>query len=409
MSITNVLRENNVITLLYCNHSKCASDFLTAVKEIINLGYKDIIVKSSATSVFPNACVPISGIINHYKSQGIDFLFEIDSSNYLVKCGLISPFVKSRDELHAEHLPFDKIFLYESSGQVADITQAFIDSISHQSVCEAGVLSGLTWCINEVMDNVLVHSHQTFGLVMAQYHPTTKHIAFCIYDCGKGIYYTLKDTDHHPTTELDAISLSLQEGVGDGKGQGNGLFGLYQIVHENHGRLSVTSGSSSIMLQEDGAIKKFEFIPCISRENKGTIVDFQLDLNQPIDIKKAFHSIGGFDGFDIRIDNMYNDDDLLVYDIFANGQGTATRAAGEYLRNDIENILKRTETSIILDFGSVKTVSSSFIDELIAKMVLDLGFVLFNSRIRITNMTEEVRYLCERSLYMRIHDAWSAR
>ena len=126
-------------------------------------------------------------------------------------------------------------------------------------------------------------------------------------------------------------------------------------------------------------------------------------------MQKAFQSIGGFDEFDIRINNMLDDDDYIVYDISANGQGTATREAGEYIRNDIENILKRTESGIILDFANVRAVSSSFIDELISKLVLDLGFIQFNTLIRITNMVTDIRYLCERSLYMRIHDTWKMR
>lgn len=160
------------------------------------------------------------------------------------------------------------------------------------------------------------------------------------------------------------------------------------------------------MLTKEGEIKKFEHIPFISYENKGTVVDFQLDLNKSIDIKKVFSSIGGFDGFDIRIDNMLDDANNLIYDVFENGQGTATREAGEYLRTDIENILRRQRSVIVLDFKNVKAVSSSFIDELVAKLVLDLGFITFNAAIRLANMTDDIAYLCERSLYMRIHDSW---
>ena len=407
--IQNVVRDNNVITIKECNHPKCVSDFLRVLKDAIYREYKEIVIESEASLIFPNACVPIVGIIHHFMQTGVNFNFNISAESYLSKCGFMSPYKKEREELQKEKFPFDKIFYYETSGQVADITQAYIDAISHQSVCEQGVLSGLSWCINEVMDNVLTHSESGYGLVMAQYHALTKHVVFCIYDSGIGIHKSLCNSPHHPRTEIDAISISMQEGVGDGKGQGNGLFGLYQIVHENQGRLTITSGASSIMIQKDGEIGKFEFIPFIDFNHKGTIVDFQLDLNKPIDIKKAFNSIGGFDGFDIRIDNMIEENDFIHYDIFENSQGTATRQAGEYIRNDIENILKRVQNGIVLDFQNVKNVSSSFIDELIAKMVLDLGFVSFNNSIRLMGMTSEIKFLCERSLYMRVHDSWKER
>ena len=161
-----------------------------------------------------------------------------------------------------------------------------------------------------------------------------------------------------------------------------------------------------MMLQEDGTLNKFEHVPFISYGNRGTIIDFQLDLNKDIDIKRLFSSIGGFDGFDIRIDDMLDDNDCIRYDVFENAQGTATREAGEHLRNDVENILKRNSSKVILDFTQVHTVSSSFIDEFVAKMFLDLGFLNFNALISLKNMNESVSFLCQRSLYMRIYETW---
>ena len=82
---------------------------------------------------------------------------------------------------------------------------------------------------------------------MAQYHPQTKHIAVCVYDYGIGIYNSLKSSKHQPKTNSDAISLAIQEGVGDGQGQGNGLYGLYEIIQNNNGSLTITSGNASLM------------------------------------------------------------------------------------------------------------------------------------------------------------------
>ena len=163
------------------------------------------------------------------------------------------------------------------------------------------------------------------------------------------------------------------------------------------------------MLLDDGCISKYERLPFISYGSKSTTVDFQIDLNNPVNLDRVFKSIGGFDGFDIRIDDMLNESGHLEYDVFKNGQGTATREAGMYLRNDIENILRREKTKIILDFSNVRTVSSSFIDELIAKLVLEIGFVNFNDLIQIKGMNSDVKLLCERSLYMRIFEEWKKK
>ena len=105
-----------------------------------------------------------------------------------------------------------------------------------------------------------------------------------------------------------------------------------------------------------------------------------MDLSKKIDIKSALKSIGGIDGFDIRIDNMWQEsDNCYLYDVFDNCSGTGTREAGRELRNDVINILTKTHEPIILDFSNVKACSSSFIDEFLGKMILDLGIIKFNA------------------------------
>ena len=243
---------------------------------------------------------------------------------------------------------------------------------------------------------------------MAQYHQAKKTIAICVYDSGIGIYKSLRKSKHKPKNQTDAISLAIQEGVGDGKGQGNGLFGLYQVVRENKGAFSITSGRASIMWTQQQEMKKYDNLPILSRDFYSTSIDFRLNLCNATNIQTAFGSIGGFDGFDIRIDNMIQDD-TYVYDVFKNNMGTATRESGEFLRNDVLNTLTRINERIVLDFTGVKTVSSSFADEFIAKLVVRLGFVQFTQLVKLVNVNNDVKFLIERSLYMRIAKEWKDR
>lgn len=405
----NVSRNGNHITIHKMNHPSCVSSFLHSLQRGIRSKHKSFIIEWTNGVVYPDACVPIAGIIAYYKENfQIGFEYIIPHNSYLEHCAFQSPLAMSGEDIAKEHSPFDKIFRYSTSEQVAALTQAYVDSISRQTECAEGVLTGLIWCLNEVIDNVLLHSEATHGFVMAQYHQLQNSIAICVYDSGIGIYNSLRKSSHRPGNAVDAISLAIQEGVGDGKGQGNGLYGLYQIVRENNGSLTITSGSGSAMWTSHGTMKKFENIPYISNEFNSTAIDYRLNLNHNIDIQKAFRTLGGFDGFDIRIDGMIQDDDSLMYDIFSNSAGTATRESGEFLRNDIINTITRTNSRITLDFSGVKTVSSSFIDELIAKMIMRLGIINFNQLVRIINMNDNVRFLCERSVYMRIHDEWEA-
>ena len=401
-----VRRTDNILRFRRLDHTKCVTDFLYGIKKVIREGNKEVILEGSPSAIFPNALLPICGIIEHYKSVGLSFVDHVES-DYISQCGFFEPFDMSVAQIQADTNPFGKIFRFNSDQQVDAIAQAYTDTLSRKHVCEEGVINGIQWCISEIMDNVLIHSENNYGLIMAQIHPKSNHIAFCIYDAGIGIYKTLSSSKHKPSSELDALSLAIQEGVGDGKGQGNGMYGLYQIVRHNKGRLTITSGKSSLMMKGDGEIQKFDDIPCIDNNHCSTTVDFQLDLNRKINIQDAFRTIGGDTTFDFRIDDMLSETDEDVhYSILKNAQGTATRQSGLALRNDIINTLHRTNRRIILDFDGIKNVSSSFIDEVIAKLIIEFGVVEFTQAFLISNVNENIRYLCNRSIYMRIHDEW---
>lgn len=411
--IQSVVAENNTIEIKRLLHPMCVSQFIKCVNNRINRGYDNITITCTAKTFYPNACVPIAGIIQYYIQRGITFTFDFDRNSYLNTCRLANPFSFSdEDDLDTAYaFPLDKIYKFNSSLQVAKLSQSYVDTLSSLCECETGVLDSISWCINEVMDNVLTHSECSEGYVMAQLHPKTNHIAFCVYDSGIGIFNSLSNSKHHPRKEIDALTLAIQEGVGDGKGQGNGLFGLYESVLKNSGRLSLTSGKSSIMLTEGGSINKYEHVPLLSNDAKQTIVDFQINLNKQIDFKTIFSSItSNYELFDPRIDNMLSEtDEFLHYDVFEHSKGTGTRDAGRLLRNDVINTLRRENRVMILDFSHVQAVSSSFIDEFVAKLVLRMGFVTFNKLIRISQMNESITFLCERSLYMRIAEAWENR
>lgn len=402
-------RSDNVLTIQNMDRPLCVGDFIRIMYDGIKRGYSEFYVneKQPGLLTYPNTAAPIAGLIDYYKEKGVTFRFNISPSDYLYTCGFSQPYYLSAREITELNNPFDKIIKYDDSSQVAAFTQKCVDSISQMVVCNTGIFESLIWCINEVMDNVLVHSGCNCGYVMAQLHTTNKHIAICVSDNGIGVYNSLKMSKHHPNRALDAISLAIQEGIGDGKGQGNGLFGLLRIIQSNQGRLELKSGPASLTINEHQELGKYDKHPYLSRNNQGTIVDFQMDLNKPVDISSAFSSIGGFDGFDIRLDEMLQENNTLLYNVFDNCHGTATRESGKVLRTDIVNTINRTHHSIILDFANVETVSSSFIDELIAKMVLSYGIVRFNQIVTIANMNETVKFLCERSVYMRIYDEWT--
>lgn len=182
----------------------CVNDFIRCMKMARNYCKKideeniTVVCLCAREHIFPDACVPISAIIQEYPGiYGIDVKVVILNNSYLKFCEFQNPLNLPPEEIASSRSILNKIFVYEADGdvsqQAAAINQAFVDCISRTVECEDGVLKGLLWCIYEIMDNVLIHSHSKRGYVMAQYHKSRKRLAICVYDCGIGIYQSLLD------------------------------------------------------------------------------------------------------------------------------------------------------------------------------------------------------------------------
>ncbi len=417
-SFENVRVNGNIIYIYRMKNQYCVSDFIRAMQKAIryinrkNVEDKRIYVDCTAVvgRIFPDACVPISALIQEYRSlYSLEIYVTVKEHSYLEKICFAAPLNLNEDEILSACDPFDRIFIYEykegGSPQAAAINQTIVNKLSSTALCEEGVLKGLNWCVYEIMDNVLIHSTSKHGYIMAQYHNKTNRIAICIYDYGIGIRDSLIAGGVYSDDEISSIELALQEGVGDGQGQGNGLFGLSQIVSENGGRLAISTGESTLMFNNKEKTS-WSNNPVIDENHKSTTVDFQLDLNKKTDIKKALKSIGDFDDFDIRIEDMKQENgDELVYKVAQNAKDLGTRPAGKAVRLDVLNTIIRTKEPITLDFSEIEIVGSSFIDEFIGVMYIELGSVKFNQLINIVNMNKDVVHLSNRAIAMRIKQA----
>jgi hypothetical protein len=243
-------------------HPKDVSSFIKAVHFGKKAGFEEFNVDFSKTkTAYPNASVPIAGLIDYYNYNGVP-IREIGQSSIVNAIHLLDPIsLKSEDELSSMN-SLNKIFKFTDSNHVFWLVNAMLEELNSSDKFEKGVLEGLEWCLNEVMDNVIQHSDSNCGFVMGQIHKSTKHVAFTIFDAGRGIYNSLKNSIHNPRNPIDALTLSLQEGVTRDKkvGQGNGMYGLRRIIEHNEGRLTLTSNSASYFLKGDQA-ETFNRIP----------------------------------------------------------------------------------------------------------------------------------------------------
>ena len=261
-------------------------------------------------------------------------------------------------------------------------------------------LEAFKWCLDEVMGNVFDHSQACEGFAMVQVHPESKRLAVCIADTGIGIYGSLFQSVHKPKSPVDAITLAVQEGITRDKttNQGNGLWGLLEIIKDNSGSLNITSGSGSLLIRNNES-KPFSKLPFIDKNHQGTIIDFQIDASQDIDIKAA---LGGYKPVNLFLENLENDTGEHCILIKDHTSGTGTRIAAEKVRTFVINVINMGASPVILDFSGIAIISSSFADEFIGKLVVMYGFYGFQSIIRIKNMNEVSQAILHRSVAQRM-------
>lgn len=156
------------------NHPSCVTSFIRCVNKAIKKKKNQINIHCNCEkdSIFPDACVPIAALMQNYQRFcNVKFNLKLPKDSYLAKCYFCEPLFLQPEQLKKCKNPFDKVLVFSSGDgyedQIAELTQRFIDFISRETDCEVGVIDSLIWCINEVMDNVLVHSTENTGYIMA--------------------------------------------------------------------------------------------------------------------------------------------------------------------------------------------------------------------------------------------------
>ena len=400
-----ITRDNNVITISSLQNSDCVNQFI----KVIHHGYKkamyeDFTIRfgNSIQGIYPNAVVPISGLIDFFRREK---KLSIEGKSYDANLqAILTPYELPINKENLSHA-LNKIWKFQNGGDVYEIQTAIINELRRTDIFAPGVLEGIEWSINEIMDNVLNHSQSPCGFIMGQLHKNSKHVAFTIYDAGIGIYNSLKDSIHAPRKNADALTMCIKAGVTRDKkvGQGNGMNGLFSLVKEGNGRLVITSSRDSYeYIDGKGNIKEnAHYYP--SNQCHSTTIDFQLDYSQNISIEKVLT----FQGKTFEFTNLYseelkNERGELVFRITDMAEGTGTRDSAIRLKNEIVNLISAKSQIAVLDFEGVSVATSSFIDELVAKLLVELGLFQFNQRIKLTNMSKLLQQTLQKSVIQRI-------
>ena len=120
---------------------------------------------------------------------------------------------------------------------------------------------------------------------------------------------------------------------------------------------------------------------------------------QTIDIGAA---LGGTKPTNLRMESLETDagdHQILIRDV---AHGTGTRRSGQQDRTFVQNVFNEGAPRIILDFSDVGMISSSFADEVIGKLVAELGFSEFCNRVHVQNVNNTIQPLIDRAVAQRL-------
>lgn len=262
-----------------------------------------------------------------------------------------------------------------------------MEALRDNVVCQEGVIDTINWCLYEVMDNVFQHSRADNGFVMMKINRDTRRCAITVGDTGIGIQKSLASTRAAGLEILTdpgrSIDHSLQQGVTSkgGQNQGNGLFGLRRAVELNGGRLSIRSGYGKWDLLGSGAVewRTDRKVPLIDIEDhQSTLVDWRLDCANRVRIDEA---LGGRRQSSEFLESIEDGDGIHRVSVREIEESLGSRKLGREIRTRLENYLHGGARFVILDFSGVGVVSSSFADEVLAKLAVEMGELEYRRRV----------------------------
>ena len=388
----------NGISTLVLTGTIDPNEFVAQFKALVEAGCKSVLLDfQEVGGLFPNINVPMAATVHYYKAQGIEVTYTDESKNPIIP-SIINPIediASSRAVLSRVH-QFDA----DSPQSVKISVDTIMDYVQREVEFATGSLESIVLCMNEIMDNVANHSGESVGFFEVQLHRKSKRLVICIADTGIGIRKSFTQRQRKNTgSDEEAIILAMEKFTRDAKTfAGNGLWMLNRLVRAGKGTLAVGSNKGLVEI-------KGEYPPHSSRQrfpigNGDTVVDFQISYGQQIDINRAIGQLPEVD-FSWKIYDQKMGKYVLRVASETRGY---TRKAGAEMYNKTMNYLRVIPGYIEIDFSSIGLISASFADEFIGKLVRNLGFIQFNSLIRIINMEQPVAAQLERAVNERLNE-----
>jgi STAS-like domain of unknown function (DUF4325) len=380
--------------------SSDVSSLIYACRKAQEMGARLHLGLSNTQGIFPNGAVPMAVALQYFKRAGLQVVTDMPNAD-VVRTHFLDPRPVTARELNDSPIK-NIVWRYHEDREAIALTEAFVRLLEENVVCSTGVLDALNWCLFEIMDNVAQHSHADSGYAMFQMHYQSKWCAVTVSDDGIGIYNSFMEGKvYGPKDEYEALMLAVQEKVtSKPKNMGNGLFGLMRVVGLNGGKLEIRSGRGRLVYRDQRLSGDYrQSTPVLDpNEHRGTTVDWQLDVGKEVSLVKAL----GMPYPNLRLEALEDDTGEHRVKVSEFEEGLGTRRSAEQARIRLQNYLSEGAPRIVLDFEGVNVVSSSFADEVLGKLALQMGLVQFINRFRLDHMTDTVEAIVNRAIQQRV-------
>ncbi len=364
---------------------------------------------SDVRRVYPNGVVLFAATLDFLRSttsQRITVRLPHDSRLKTIE----SPLTIDKFDPDSDDTLTHSVWRYDTEAEAQKLANMYMDALTHQVQCEEGVIDSINWCLYEVMDNVFAHSKAGSGYVMMQLHKDERRCVIAVADTGIGIQRSLVETLAAPREVLldpaASIDFSLEQGATSkgGAHQGNGLYGLRRAVEINGGRLSIVSGFGHWQYRSGAVEKKNDRsreLPDINN-HQSTLIDWQLDCSRKVRIDEALGVSRDMNDF---LESIEDDEGVHRISVSEIEESLGSRKLGADIRTRLENYLRAGAQFVVLDFKGVGVVSSSFADEVLAKLADTMGELEFRRRVFVDNASITNRGLIERAISLRLSES----
>ncbi|MEQ8333183.1 DUF4325 domain-containing protein [Nisaea sp.] len=407
-----VTSEGNILSVNgELDHDSCLRLLAAMHNTVESKGYRDITLDfSNCTKSLASEMLPICCRSQLFWKNGVDITLILPLEKRIKSIFLNANWAhfidfrsfepsRYRGYTHAPAIRFQNG--KEQAKAVDKVLDVLMAALSHFNRNE---IRYIEWALNEVSDNVINHAESEIGgLLQVVNYRQRKQIEVSVCDGGLGIPATLRRTNPEYRTDVEALDAAIREGVTRDPqiGQGNGLYGTWRIAQKSGGSMQIISKYAQLTSSESkGLHTKINSVPI-----NGTLLSARIGYGDVIDLSDALEFSGDTHIPTDYIDLHYLQDDNgnITFNINEESDGFGSRSAGEPVRRKLINLVNILESGYVtVDFSEVLLISSSYADEVIGKLFIELGPLDFMNKIQLKNVDSLVKNLIDRAISQRI-------